>query len=228
MPARQDTRSAAFQRMPFRVGRLYSRGALCPWLQGCSRFDARAGVYACSVDGNYVVRVSSGEAASDDSFLVLERSHVRGGRTCSHVAGAGSGSLMHLRAGDTILLRLVGTAPLPARPLAGPVRLAISLAMRMRCREPEGLLDEGEGEDEGGGRGASRKADAKRRRGGGAASPSSAPETGSDTEWSEGFSSDDDATRRERPPPKVRRLARAARAVSLDAPLQRAGPPMVL
>lgn len=209
---------------------MYSRGALCPWLQGCSRFDARAGVYACSVDGNYVVRVSSGEAASDDSFLVLERSHVRGGRTCSHVAGAGSGSLMHLRAGDTILLRLVGTAPLPARPLAGPVRLAISLAMRMRCREPEGLLDEGEGEGEGegGGRGASRKADAKRRRGGGAASPSSAPETGSDTEWSEGFSSDDEATRRERPPPKVRRLARAARAVSLDAPLQRAGPPMVL
>ena len=123
---------------------MYSRGALCPWLQGCSRFDARAGVYACSVDGNYVVRVSSGEAASDDSFLVLERSHVRGGRTCSHVAGAGSGSLMHLRAGDAILLRLVGTAPLPARPLAGPVRLAISLAMRMRCREPEGLLDEGD------------------------------------------------------------------------------------
>ena len=36
-------------------------------------------------------------------------------------------------------------------------------------------------------------------------------ETGSDTEWSEGFSSDDEAKRARRPPKKVRALARAAR-----------------
>ena len=35
--------------------------------------------------------------------------------------------------------------------------------------------------------------------------------TGSDTEWSEGFSSDDEAKRSARAPKRVRRLARAAR-----------------
>ena len=40
--------------------------------------------------------------------------------------------------------------------------------------------------------------------------------TGSDTEWSEGFSSDDEARREARPPKRVRLLTRAARELECE------------
>ena len=86
------------------------------------------------------------------------------------------------------------------RALSGlSVSLRIELAMRKRKRVADlDDLDEKEAET---------AAAAQRKRGAAELEDG----TGSSTEWSEGFSSDDEAKRRARPPKKVRALARAAR-----------------
>ena len=116
--------------------------------------------------------------------------------------------LRHLAANDMLFVEATsvesgGSASAALkRALSGlSVSLRIELAMRKRKRVADlDDLDEKEAE-------AAAAAQRKRKRGAAELEEG----TGSSTEWSEGFSSDDEAKRRARPPKKVRALTRAAR-----------------
>ena len=174
-----------------------------------SEFNAEEGVYTASVDGMYsVCALSSQPLSSDIGFLTLVHSHASGATSVhTHIDPARyEGGLMHLRAHDTLCVVAScadsGSAASTALKCALTglsVSLRIELAMRKRKRVADlDDLDEKEAEA---------AATARRKR----AAAEVDDETGSDTEWSEGFSSDDEAKRARRPPKKVRALARAAR-----------------
>ena len=184
-----------------------------------AELDALAGVYTASVDGMYVVGVwPSQRLDSDVGFLTLVQRHAATGTSVHrHVDGSScDGGLLHLREKDTLCVvaspvESGGAAGRLASALRGmSVSLRVELAMRKRKRA-EDLADLDEQEAEAAARAAA-KAVAKRKRGALAAPDEEEEGTGSDTEWSEGFSSDDEARRQARPPKRVRALARAARA----------------
>ena len=172
-----------------------------------AEFNAADGIYTASVDGMYYVSVwPSRPLPSDVGFLKLAHHHASGATSVfSHIAPWEHG-LRHLAANDMLFVEATsvesGGAASAAlkQALSGlSVSLRIELAMRKRKRVADlDDLDEKEAEA---------AAAAKRKRGAAELEDG----TGSSTEWSEGFSSDDEAKRRARPPKKVRALARAAR-----------------
>jgi len=231
-------------------------------------FDADTGVYTCSVDGLFLVSVRpslplpSGLLAlhyrheSGETFVhcpvvfvpsvpsVDESLHVgcSARRSDASSSRGSSGSLMHLRARDSLRVLLLA---LPASPPAGlAVTLRVELVMRKHKRRREfDESDYGVSPRDGAGR---QRGGAIRARGGGRKAsevdageapstdrtaepdPSPAPEeadsrgeggesTGSDTEWSEGFSSDDEAKRSRRLPKHTRRVMRLTRELQVQA-----------
>ena len=173
----------------------------------CAEFNAADGIYTASVDGMYYVSVwPSRPLPSDVGLLKLAHHHASGATSVfSHIAPWEHG-LRHLAANDMLFVEATsvesgGSAPAALkRALSGlSVSLRIELAMRKRKRVADlDDLDEKEAET---------AAAAQRKRGAAELEDG----TGSSTAWSEGFSSDDEAKRRARPPKKVRALARAAR-----------------
>jgi len=173
----------------------------------CAEFKAADGIYTASVDGMYYVSVwPSRPLPSDVGFLKLAHHHASGATAVfSHIEPWEHG-LRHLAANDMLFVEATsvesGGAASAAlkQALSGlSVSLRIELAMRKRKRVADlDDLDEKEAEA---------AAVAQRKRGAAELEEG----TGSSTEWSEGFSSDDEAKRRARPPKKVRALARAAR-----------------
>ena len=172
-----------------------------------AEFNVADGIYTASVDGMYYVSVwPSRPLPSDVGFLKLAHHHASGATSVfSHIAPWEHG-LRHLAANDMLFVEATsvesGGAASAAlkQALSGlSVSLRIELAMRKRKRVADlDDLDEKEAEA---------AAAAQRKRGAAELEDG----TGSSTEWSEGFSSDDEAKRRARPPKKVRALARAAR-----------------
>ena len=172
-----------------------------------AELNAADGIYTASVDGMYYVSVwPSRPLPSDVGFLKLAHHHASGATSVfSHIAPWEHG-LRHLAANDMLFVEATsvesGGAASAAlkQALSGlSVSLRVELAMRKRKRVADlDDLDEKEAEA---------AAAAKRKRGAAELEEG----TGSSTEWSEGFSSDDEAKRRARPPKKVRALARAAR-----------------
>jgi len=147
---------------------------------------------------------------SDVGFLMLAHHHASGATSVHTHIEPWENGLRHLAANDVLFVEATsvesGGAASAAlkRALSGlSVSLRIELAMRKRKRVADlDDLDEKEAEA---------AAVAQRKRGQKRGAAGLEDGTGSSTEWSEGFSSDDDAKRRARPPKKVRALARAAR-----------------
>lgn len=176
-----------------------------------AEFNAAGGIYTASVDGMYYVSVWPGRPLpSDVGFLMLAHHHASGATSVHTHIEPWENGLRHLAANDVLFVEATsvesGGAASAAlkRALSGlSVSLRIELAMRKRKRVADlDDLDEKEAEA---------AAAAQRKRGQKRGAAGLEDGTGSSTEWSEGFSSDDDAKRRARPPKKVRALARAAR-----------------
>lgn len=173
-----------------------------------AELNAAAGLYTASVDGMYVVDVlPSHRLASEVGFITLVQRHAATGTSVHTHVDPWIGGLVQLRENDTlcVVARPVdedGAASRLVHALSDTsVSLRVQLAMRKKKRA-EDLADLDEQEAE-----AAARAAAKRKR----QAPGEEEGTGSETEWSEGFSSDDDARRQARPPKRVRALARAAR-----------------
>ena len=172
-----------------------------------AEFNAADGIYTASVDGMYYVSVWPCRPLPwDVGFLMLTHHHASGATSVHTHIEPWENGLRHLAANDVLFVEAtsvesggVASAALK-RALSGlSVSLRIELAMRKRKRVADlDDLDEKEAEA---------AAAAQRKRGAAELEEG----TGSSTEWSEGFSSDDEAKRRARPPKKVRALARAAR-----------------
>ena len=172
-----------------------------------AEFNAADGIYTASVDGMYYVSVwPCRPLPSDVGFLMLAHHHASGATSVHTHIEPWENGLRHLAANDMLFVEATsvesgGSASAALkRALSGlSVSLRIELAMRKRKRVADlDDLDEKEAET---------AAAAQRKRGAAELEDG----TGSSTEWSEGFSSDDEAKRRARPPKKVRALARAAR-----------------
>ena len=173
-----------------------------------AEFNAADGIYTASVDGMYYVSVwPCRPLPSDVGFLMLAHHHASGATSVHTHIEPWENGLRHLAANDVLFVEATsvesgGSASAALkRALSGlSVSLRIELAMRKRKRVADlDDLDEKEAE--------MAAAAAQRKRGAAELEDG----TGSSTEWSEGFSSDDEAKRRARPPKKVRALARAAR-----------------
>ena len=172
-----------------------------------AEFNAADGTYTASVDGMYFVSLwPSRPLPSDVGFLMLAHHHASGATSVhTHIEPSESG-LRHLAANDVLFVEASsaesGGAASAAlkRALSGlSVSMRVELTMRKRKRVADlDDLDEKEAEAAAATR---RKRDAAGLEDG----------TGSSTEWSEGFSSDDETKRHARPPKKVRKLVRAAR-----------------
>ncbi|KAG8461011.1 hypothetical protein KFE25_010762 [Diacronema lutheri] len=176
----------------------------------CPReFDPALGLYTVSVDGHFLVRLTIDQAPSGGArgFVALVVTHPRGDEYVEHVVRGHAGALLHLRAGAAISARLLPADGEPSA-LPGCARAQLSVELVMRKRKRAADLEEDEA-DERAARIERRAARATRRRastapGGarGASGDSSSERTGSDTEWSDGFSSDDEARRAARSAPR--------------------------
>ena len=173
-----------------------------------AEFNAADGIYTASVDGMYYVSVwPCRPLPSDVGFLMLAHHHASGATSVHTHIEPWENGLRHLAANDVLFVEAisvesgrVASAALKSALSGLSVSLRIELAMRKRKRVADlDDLDEKEAE--------MAAAAAQRKRGAAELEDG----TGSSTEWSEGFSSDDEAKRRARPPKKVRALARAAR-----------------
>ena len=224
-------------------------------------FDPASGVYTCSTDGVYLVALSveerggrGGAAAdrlpSDSFFATLHQGHACGSTSDNydHVdATTGrAGKLVHLRAGDTLSVRLLIAADASEADLRGVDRVAATLAIELCQRKRKRAIDSDSDDDDhsttkgqdahqvkrrviakGKRRVAAKNPDPQHARQQDAVAPGAvadaeaaadADTTGSDTEWSEGFSSDDEAMeerRSARPPKEARRLARGVTAMTV-------------
>eukprot|EP00964_Phaeocystis_antarctica_P087732 scaffold55745_cov66-Phaeocystis_antarctica.AAC.2 len=174
-----------------------------------AEFNAADGIYTASVDGMYYVSVwPCRPLPSDVGFLMLAHHHASGATSVHTHIEPWENGLRHLAANDVLFVEAisvesgrVASAALKSALSGLSVSLRIELAMRKRKRVADlDDLDEKEAE-------AAAAAQRKRKRG----ATELEEGTGSSTEWSEGFSSDDEAKRRARPPKKMRVLARAAR-----------------
>ena len=172
-----------------------------------AEFNAADGIYTASVDGMYYVSVwPCRPLPSDVGFLMLAHHHASGATSVHTHIEPWENGLRHLAANDVLFVEAisvesgrVASAALKSALSGLSVSLRIELAMRKRKRVADlDDLDEKEAEA---------AAAAQRKRGAAELEEG----TGSSTEWSEGFSSDDEAKRRARPPKKVRALTRAAR-----------------
>lgn len=179
----------------------------------CADFNPSTGVYRVSVDGHFLIRASlllpAAAAARICSRVAMIISPARGDyeRAEQLPSGGDLALLLHLRCGDCVSVQLlpspaIESDPLatasesPLRELAEPtnVRLSVELAMRKRKREASSDEDEA--------------AEGSAARAPRAARGAAGSGTGSDTEWSEGFSSDDSAHAAALPPAAVRRVTR--------------------
>lgn len=178
----------------------------------CREFNPSTGVYRVSVDGHFLIRASllahAAAPARIRSRIAVIVSHACGDseRAEQLPSGGALALLLHLRTGDCVSVQLL---PSPASvndplatasesPSAEPAepttaRFSVELAMRKRKRESSSDEDESE-------RSAARAPQTARFTAGGGA--------GSDTDWSEGFSSDDSAHLAALPPASVRRITR--------------------
>lgn len=206
----QDLRSAVSSRLSQQDDALlFARwgvdAASCP-----REFNPITGTYTVGVDGHYLLRAVITQTNSDarePAFVVLVVKFASGDEHVEHIGKNSGGTLLHLRAGAVVSLRLLPPPAFFAPDNPGMrVELSIELAMRKRKRAAD--LEE-DADEERSARAERRASRAKQRRlaeedeGG-----SSRSGTGSDTEWSSGFESDDDARRAARPPPRMRRVAR--------------------
>jgi hypothetical protein len=160
----------------------------------CADFNTSSGVYRVSIDGHFLIRASllfdPTAAAQMCSRVAVIISHASGDfeRAEQLPSGGSVALLLHLRRDDCVSVQLLPglvvdsdlPAPTPApssRESARPtvVRFSVELAMRKRKRESSSDEDEA-------GRSTARAPRAAR--------SSADSGTGSDTEWSEGFSSD--------------------------------------
>lgn len=200
-------------------------------------FDTATGAYTVSADGYFLLRArveAPAEARREQAFVALAVIYPDGAEHIEHVHGD-AGLLLHLRTGSAVSVRLLRCAPdgdasaapacgaastprglAAAGPVGMRVHLSVELAMRKRKRAAD--LEEDEEEE--------RLASAQRRRaarqrsaaglGGHADADDGSSHTGSDTEWSDGFSSDNEERRAARPPRRVRRVARQLAVASVD------------
>jgi hypothetical protein len=182
----------------------------------CGDFDPATGVYRVSVDGHFVVRASlllhAAAAARICSRVAVIIAHARGDfeRAEQLPSGGSVALLLHLRRGDCVSVQLLPRPEIEREPQATTtepslrepdeptvVQFSVELAMRKRKRESSSDEDD-----------ASKRSLARAPR---AARAGAGSGTSSDTDWSEGFSSDDSAHVAALPPACVRRITRRLR-----------------